>query len=112
MICPHCGKFIEPVKEEIYSETGRKPLQKKETHSFTLNVGNMTDKAFNVNDGIDEFWIPKSQVTADRPIQSIQVGDTVIFEIPDWLAKKKGLVDQTGVPSAPQNYEPPDDIPF
>lgn len=95
MKCPHCGGFI-PSEQE----TGRKPIQKKEFHSFTLNVGIVRDLAFNVNDGVEEFWIPKSQITTDIPMDEIKVGDTVTFEIPEWLARKKGLLDEK------------DDIPF
>ena len=44
--------------------------------------------AFLLTDGVDEFWIPKSQVIEKRQIS----GDDYEFTIPEWLAIDKGIV--------------------
>jgi protein associated with RNAse G/E len=115
MICPHCGKHIDDTQQQVYSETGKKPMQKIKYHDFTLNVGRVTEKAFLFNDGVDEFWIPKSQMQFNGDMNTIQVGQTVNVQISDWISKQKGLVDESGAPATPKPYTPistNDDIPF
>ena len=115
MICPHCGKNIDETQQQIYSETGKSPMKKTKYHEFTLNVGRLTEKAFLFNDGVDEFWIPKSQMQYNGDINSIMIGQVVTVQISDWIAKQKGLVDESGAPSKPKPFVPDpqeDDIPF
>lgn len=42
-----------------------------------------TDKAFRLFDGDKDIWVPKSQVQ--------WVGKN-LWELPEWLAKEKGLI--------------------
>lgn len=42
-----------------------------------------TDKAYLINDGENDIWVPKSQVTWL---------DEKTIEMPEWLAKDKGLI--------------------
>lgn len=46
-------------------------------------VGDPTDKAFRLFDGVRTEWLPISQVTDN--------GDGT-FSMPEWLAKKKGFI--------------------
>lgn len=49
-----------------------------------------TKGAYLVSDGINEVWLPKSQVKEMRQLGSR--GDEYEFKIPEWLAKKKGII--------------------
>jgi hypothetical protein len=50
-----------------------------------------TEKAFMVYDGTNEVWIPKSKVISKRRVSSGDGAD-FIFEIPEWLARDKGII--------------------
>lgn len=64
------------------SVTGRSDLIK-----VTLDWKGDTDLAIKVFDGDKDFWLPKSQIQYD------QTGvDVVEVELPQWLAKEKGLI--------------------
>lgn len=47
-------------------------------------------------DGTIEAWIGKSQYVIrdfhDRPVGTPQVGQTYTVNVPEWLAKKEGLI--------------------
>jgi len=47
-----------------------------------------TDLAFLFSDGLNEFWIPKSQIVEYDPVTEI----TYRVVIPEWLAKKKEII--------------------
>jgi len=47
-----------------------------------------TDAAYLVFDGINEVWLPKSQIQDSRQIK----GSDWEFIIPEWLAKEKGII--------------------
>jgi len=51
-----------------------------------------TDEAFKVETGSGEDWIPKSQVYNLYEVEPVAIGDTVTFEIPEWLALDLGLI--------------------
>jgi len=59
-----------------------------ETVEFYGQLKRETDDAYLVNDGIEDIWIPKSQVESARLIS----GEDWEFEIPLWLAEKEGIV--------------------
>ena len=40
-----------------------------------------------MNDGDNEYWLPKSQCEAE-----LISGDTYEFSIPEWLAEDKGII--------------------
>lgn len=42
-----------------------------------------TAKAYLINDGMKDVWLPKSQV---------EHNDDNTFTMPEWLAKEKGLI--------------------
>ena len=44
--------------------------------------------AYLVTDGVDEFWIPKSQIIEMRKMKD----GNCEFEIPHWLAREKGVI--------------------
>jgi len=65
----------------------------RETYDFTVDVTGVTDKAIQITDGIDEQWLPKSQVEClTKELDHIEQGDQVHIMIQEWLAKKKGLI--------------------
>jgi hypothetical protein len=45
-----------------------------------------TMKAYLVNDGANDVWLPKSMVEVDG------TGSNAIVTMPEWLAKEKGLL--------------------
>ena len=57
---------------------------------ITAEVKRETDKAFLLSDdGESEQWVPKSQLDCSP---DPQVGDVIVFEMPEWLAIDKGFV--------------------
>ena len=55
-----------------------------------VGIKRETDAAYLVSDdGENDTWLPKSQIETD---QDCGPGDTVVFEIPEWLAVEKGFV--------------------
>lgn len=50
-----------------------------------------TERAFMVYDGTNEIWIPKSKVISKRRVSTSDGGD-FIFEIPEWMAREKGII--------------------
>ena len=64
-----------------------------ETYDFVFDVTGVTDKAIQVTDGVELPWLPKSQVEClSKPLDHIEVGDTIKVFIQGWLAKEKGLI--------------------
>lgn len=61
----------------------------KDPVEFCVIIRRETDKAFLVQDGTKEIWIPKSQIELD---QDGGVGDTVVVTMPEWLAIEKELI--------------------
>lgn len=47
-----------------------------------------TQRAYLVNDGVHDVWIPKSQVMESECLG----GRDWVFYIPEWLAKEKGII--------------------
>lgn len=60
--------------------------QKTETFFGLLKAE--TAKCWIVNDGIEDLFIPKSQMVSMVPLRD----DNYQFEVPLWLAKQKGIV--------------------
>jgi hypothetical protein len=58
------------------------------TIEFYGELRDETDAAYLIHDGINKVWLPKSQVKNKRQIS----GHDFEFEIPEWLAKKKGII--------------------
>jgi hypothetical protein len=54
---------------------------------FCAEIRNETDHAYLAFDGINEVWLPKSQVK----MREIKWPDFEIT-VPEWLAKKKGII--------------------
>ena len=48
-----------------------------------------TDKAILVNDGTNEFWLPKSRISFEKNNDGIPGSITV--KVPEWLLRKKGV---------------------
>lgn len=69
---------------------GRK-LESKEYVEISCEVRIKTDKAILINDGANEAWIPRSQIEDPDP-EDMQIGETIILLIPEWIAKEKGLI--------------------
>lgn len=59
---------------------------------FGGTVERETDKAFLVSDGINEMWIPKSQIIKARRIGGSASHHDFEFVLPEWLAKDKGII--------------------
>jgi len=66
-------------------------MGKDEKITLLLEVIAKTKKAFLVSEdgGKTEVWIPRSQVEVEKDCDK---GDTVHFDIPEWLAKAKGFI--------------------
>jgi hypothetical protein len=49
------------------------------------------------DDGTQQVWLPLSQIryaNADTRVEGCRsIGHTIVVTIPDWLAKKKGLIE-------------------
>ncbi len=54
----------------------------------TVEIKRETEKAYLVNDGETETWIPKSQIDEEMEVN----GGAVVLAIPGWLAEEKELV--------------------
>jgi len=65
-------------------------MGKNELIEFCGELKHETKFAYLVFDGASETWIPKSQVKSMRQIGSR--GDDYEFEIPEWLARSKGII--------------------
>lgn len=61
----------------------------KDYIDFDVEVLHETDQAVWVSDGINEVWIPKSQISDE--LEYLTNGLVRIL-IPEWLAKEKGLI--------------------
>ena len=61
-------------------------MAKTDLTVITGDLKHETDKAWLVNDGDKEYWLPKSQCEAE-----LISGDTYEFSIPEWLAEDKGI---------------------
>ena len=63
----------------------------KDKIEVCLEVMQETDKAFRLRGDGDSYgeWLPKSQLDCG---QDPGVGDTIVFEMPEWLAVEKGFV--------------------
>lgn len=70
----------------------------KEMHPFTGTIKRVTEKAFLMDCGGDEaVWLPKSKVELDEnflvdELDNGNIGETIDFMIPAWLAEEKGLM--------------------
>jgi hypothetical protein len=59
---------------------------------IAVSIIHTTDAAILVtDDGYREEWIPLSQIT-DAKHLDLEVGETVVIRIPEWLAIKKGFL--------------------
>jgi hypothetical protein len=58
---------------------------------FTCEVKHETDAAYLLNDGLQDIWIPKSQIEDEET--SLKDGvEYLDFCIPEWLALQKGMI--------------------
>lgn len=58
----------------------------------SVTYKHQTDRAVLVNDGEYDFWLPKSQVTIEGGEFPDEAGTAIEIELPEWLAKEKGLI--------------------
>ena len=56
-----------------------------------VEVLRTTDRAFLIDHGGKEIWIPKSQCKVRGTATFVGRGEIITFDIPLWLARKKGL---------------------
>ena len=56
--------------------------------TFCATIKYETDAAYLLADGVNEFWIPKSQVLAKEQIKDSDYE----FVIPEWLAFEKEII--------------------
>ena len=59
----------------------------KDEIEFYLELKRETKAAYLFTDGVDEFWLPKSQVEATK----IKENNYEVF-VPEWLAKEKEMI--------------------
>lgn len=65
----------------------------KDILEFAMTVERRTEYTYQLNDGDNIEWYPKSVIDWDMIYnEDPAVGDTTTFYIPEWLAYKKGLI--------------------
>jgi hypothetical protein len=57
---------------------------------FCGEIRRDTEKAVLVYDGQNEIWLPRSMIKSMRQIGNNRADH--VFEIPEWLAREKGIV--------------------
>ena len=60
----------------------------REQFTFCAEIKWETENAYLLTDGVNEFWVPKSQVTDKEHIS----GSDYEFTIPEWLAIDKEII--------------------
>ena len=60
-----------------------------ETFEIAGDIVHETDKAWLVNDGTKDVWLPKSQCEFTPSRGNVLHG---VFDVPVWLAREKGLI--------------------
>ena len=53
----------------------------------TVDIVRETEKALLINDGTQEVWLPKSQIT-----WTLRRDGMLDISMPEWLAEEKGLI--------------------
>lgn len=125
MICPHCGKHIDKIREQEYSRQAKPKTDSKNiVISFILELNPVDKKAVLVSDTVGKMWIPRSQIKSG--LANAKQGEPVDLKITKWIAKQKGLIGdgpkdyidddwKPSYPSSNSDSEPPphtdDDIP-
>lgn len=66
-------------------------MHNDKTLEFCGELKRETDRAFLIFDGINEVWIPKSQIKEKHQIGRPDSADWS-FQIPEWLAIEKGII--------------------
>ena len=69
---------------------GNEGYLEQETFSLACTYLGPTKDAILINDGTRNMWIPRSEIRDELP--KLAKGDIVTITIPEWLAKKKGLI--------------------
>ena len=64
--------------------------KRHEMIEFDMEYRHETDLAVLVDDGDDQYWLPKSQVQYDDG--EYEKGDIMTVYIPFWLAEDEGLI--------------------
>ena len=57
---------------------------------FCGEVKHETDYAYLITDGVNDFWIPKSQIREMKRVG--KDGDNYEITIPEWLAMEKEII--------------------
>lgn len=65
-------------------------INSNETFWFSGTVKHDTGKAVLLTDGVEDYWIPHSQIIDSD--DDLKPGETVEIEVPLWLAEEKGIV--------------------
>lgn len=65
-------------------------MTKYDPVKFCGELKHETDGAYLVSDGINDIWLPKSQVREFRQVG--RRGSDYEFVIPEWLAIEKGVI--------------------
>ena len=65
------------------------PSKDKQLIEVAVEIKHETNAAILVTDGTEDYWMPKSQIKGEFIYTK---GKTVTIEIPEWLAKTKGLI--------------------
>ena len=65
-------------------------MSRNDPVEFCGEIRHETDFAYLVYDGVNEVWIPKSQIQECRQINT--KGNDFEIIIPEWLAIEKGVI--------------------
>lgn len=106
MICPHCGKSIDSVRQKEYAQS------QKDYIEIHVVVERETEKAIGIDWNDDMIWLPKSQILDEsgNKIDNIIKDTPVKIKISKWLAKEKGFLDDNDSTTATQEKD--EDIAF
>lgn len=58
----------------------------------TCTIVGETDRAYKIDDGTRQEWVPKSQVEIGLDGKGISGEDILACTMPTWLAKEKGFI--------------------
>jgi len=65
-----------------------------ETFETSAIVEHITEKAVLIKEAGEDIWLPISQIKVDGEeveAADLEIGELITIEMPEWLAKKKGL---------------------
>ena len=79
-------------ERSVRREAHHKETKAMQKVTLELHLHAATDRAIYVSDDGEEdnaVWLPRSQIDVD---ENAEIGETTSIEVPEWLAKREGLI--------------------